>query len=209
MDNGIKHIVFRFFSYQKMADMLTEVSQAFNTLCVKYPRLKSILERCYSEIRNSELQVKESADESQAQKKQKVRKVLEESIDMRPLNTTFDSLLTETVKTEDELIAVLKRLTEAQAQDKKKILSFAARQGLLLKGAKERFNATMYKHVRNSCDFSSSYANFLISLYRLFERYPRLNYCCVALRFFCANMKLIQQICNENQVFWTNLSSLN
>ena len=188
-----------------MADMLTEVSQTFNTLSVKYPRLKSILERCYNEIRNSE-QEEDSADELQAQKKQKVKKVLEASIDMRPLNMTFDSLLTETARTEDELIEVLKRLTEAQAQDKKKILSFAARQGQLLKQAKERFNATMYKHVRNSCDFSSSYANFLISLYRLFEKYPRLNYCCVAVRFFCANMKLIQQICNENQGFWSHLS---
>ena len=182
--------------------MLTEVSQAFNTLSAKYPRLKSILERCYSEIRNSE-QENDGADELQAQKKQKVKQVLEASIDMRPLNITFDSLLTETARTEDELIEVLKRLSEAQAQEKKKILSFAARQGQLLKQAKERFNATMYKHVRNSCDFSSSYANFLISLYRLFEKYPRLNYCCVAVRFFCANMKLIQQICNENQGFWS------
>ena len=193
------------FHIKKMTDMLTEVSQAFNTLSVKYPRLKRILESCYNEIKNSE-QEKESADELQEQKKQKVKKVLEASIDMRPFNTTFDSLLTETAKTENELIEVLKRLTEAQAQGKKKILSFAARQGQLLKEAKERFNATMYKHVRNSCDFSSSYANFLISLYRLFEKYPRLNYCCVAVRFFCSNMKLIQQICNENQVFWANLS---
>ena len=77
------------------------------------------MERCYSEIKNSE-QEKESADELQAQKKQKVKKVLEATIDMRPLNITFDSLLTETARTEDELIEVLKRLTEAQAQDKKK-----------------------------------------------------------------------------------------
>ena len=132
-----------------------------------------------------------------------MKKVLEASIDMRPLNITFDSLPIETARTEDELIEVLKRLTEVQ--NKKKILSFAARQGLLLKEAKERFNATMY-NVRNSCDFSSSSANFLISLYRLFEKYPRLNYCCVAVRFLCANMKLIQQICNENQVCWAHLS---
>ena len=118
------------------------------------------MERCYNEIRNSE-QEKESADELQAQKKQKVKKVLEASIDMKLLSITFDSLLTETAGTEDELIEVLKRFTEAQAQDKKKILSFAAKQGLLLKEAKEHFNATIYKHVRNSCDFSSSYDNFL------------------------------------------------
>ena len=103
------------------------------------------MERCYSEIRNSE-QEKDGADELQAQKKQKVKKVLEAPIDIRPLNIKFDSLLTETVRTEDELIEMLKRLTEAQAQDKK-ILCFATRQGQLLKEAKERFNATIYKHI--------------------------------------------------------------
>lgn len=89
---------------------------------------------------------------------------------MRPFYTTFDDLLTEAANNEDQLIDVPKRLSEAQAQDKKKILSFAARQGQLLKEAKEQLGATMYKHVRNSCEFSSSYANFLISLYRLFKK---------------------------------------
>lgn len=167
--------------------MCTEVSQAFKMLSTKYPYLKKILDRCYNEIRNLEKE-KESEGELQAQKKQRVKHVL-------------DGLLSEAAKTENELIDVLKRLSEAQVQDKKKILSFAARQGLLLKEAKERLNATMYKHVRNSCEFSSSYANFLISLYRLFEKYLRLNYCSVAVRFICSNMKLIQKICCENQVF--------
>lgn len=149
---------------------------------------------------------KESEGELQAQKKQRVKHVLESSIDRRPLTTTFDGLLTEAAKTENELIGVLKRLSEAQVQNKKKILYFAARKGLLLKEAKERLNATMYKHVGNSSEFSSSYANFLISLYRLLEKYLRLNYCSVAVRFFCSNMKLIQELCCENQVFCSNLS---
>lgn len=113
---------------------------------------------------------------------------------MRPLTTTFDDLLTEAAKIENELIGVLKQLSEAQVQDKKKILPFAMRQGLLLKEAKERLSATMCKHVRNSGEFSSSYANLLRSLYRHFKKYPRLNYCSVAVRFFCSNMKLIQDI---------------
>ena len=186
-----------------MANMLTEVSQAFNTLSSNYPQLKNILDRCYNEIRNLE---KENADELQAQKKERVKYILESSINMRALNTAFDELLTEAANNENDSIDLLKKLTEAQAQEKKKILSFAARQGHLLKEAKERLGATMYKHVRNSCEFSSSYANFLISLHRLFEKYPRLNYCSVAIRFFCSNMKHIQNICHENQVFWSNLS---
>ena len=137
---------------------------------------------------------RESAEELQAQKKEKVKNVLESSINMRPLNTTFDDLLTEAANNEDQLIDVLKRLSEAQAPDKKKTLSFATRQGQMLKKAKEQLDATMYKHVRNSCEFSSSYANFLTSMNRLFEKYPRLNYCSVAIRFFCSNMKHTQNI---------------
>ena len=99
-----------------MANMLTEVSQAFNTLSRNYPQLKNILDRCYNEIRNFE---KENADELQAQKKERVKYVLESSIDMRALNTAFDELLTEAANNENDLIDLLKRLTEAQAQEKK------------------------------------------------------------------------------------------
>ena len=62
--------------------------------------------------------------------------VLESSINMRALNTAFDELLTEAANNENDLIDLLKKLTEAQAQEKKKILSFAARQGHLLKKQK-------------------------------------------------------------------------
>ena len=37
-----------------MANMLTEASQAFNTLSRNYPQFKNILDRCYNEIRNLE-----------------------------------------------------------------------------------------------------------------------------------------------------------
>ncbi len=98
-----------FFSQtNKMADMLTEVSQAFNTLRRNFPQLKNILDRCYNEIRNLQNK-RENADELQAQKKEKVKNVLESSINMRPLNTTFDDLLTEAANNEDQLIEVLKR----------------------------------------------------------------------------------------------------
>ena len=87
-----------------MANMLTEVSQAFNTLSRKYPQLKNILDRCYNEIRNLE---KESADELQAQKKERVKYVLESSINIRALNTAFDQLLTEAANNENDLLDLL------------------------------------------------------------------------------------------------------
>ena len=91
-----------------MTNMLTEVSQAFNTLTRNYPQLKNILDRCYNEIRNLE--------KLQAQKKERVKYVLESSINMRALNTAFDELLTEAANNENDVIDLLKKLTEAQAQ---------------------------------------------------------------------------------------------
>ena len=72
--------------------------------------------------------------------------------------------------------------------------------------AKETFETVMYKHVRDSCGFSGSYSNFLISLFKLFEEYPRLCYCSVPIRTFCSNMKLIREKCSEHKVFWSILS---
>ena len=113
--------------------MLTEVSQAFNTLSRNYPQLKNILDRCYNEIRNFE---KESADELQAQKKERVKYVLESSIDMRALNTAFDELLTEAANNENDLIDLLKKLTEAQAQEKKKIFILCRKTGTFIERSK-------------------------------------------------------------------------
>ena len=48
---------------------------------------------------------------------------------MRALNTAFDELLMAAANNENDLIDLLIKLTEAQAQETKKNLSFATRQG--------------------------------------------------------------------------------
>ena len=197
------------FSDKKMdhayGDMLKDVSQVFGQLSEKYPILEESLKRTYKEIEGLH-QEKENTDELGVRKKQRLRRLLEYSIDMTPLNTTYGGLLEEVASNEVELINLLKKLSQAIIDSKKKILSFAVRQGLLLKEAKETFETVMYKHVRDSCGFSGSYSNFLISLFKLFEEYPRLCYCSVPIRTFCSNMKLIREICSEHKVFWSNLS---
>ena len=185
-------------------EMLKDVSEVFDQLSKKYPILKGSLKRSYKEIEG--LHQEKGKMNILAQKKQRVRRLLEYSIDMTPLNTTYGGLLEEVASNESELIDLLKKLTQAIKDSKKKILSFAMRQGLLLKQAKETLETVMYKHIRDSCGFSGSYANFLISLFTLFEEYPRLCYCSIPIRTFCSNMKLIREICSENKVFWSNLS---
>ena len=190
----------------KMADsMLKDVAQAFDSLRFKYPFLKDSLVRCYKDIEKLQ-QNMGSTDGSQAHKKQKLKGLLESSIDLTPLNTTYEGLLEEMASNETELIEVLKNLSQAIINHKKKILFFAAKQGQLLKRAKDSFHNVMYRHIRDACQFSSSYANFLISLFDLFEKYPKLCYCGVPIRVFCSNMKIIREICDENEIFWSHLS---
>ena len=195
--------------------MLNVVAQVFDSLSTKYPFLEGSLKKCYKEIQIQFPEEKEKmdtwkeqgkTDESKARKKQKLQRLLEYSIDMAPLKTTCEGLLEEVPSNETELIDLLKKLSQATTSSKKKILSFVVKQGQLLKAAKEGLEAMMYKHVRDSCGFSSSYANFLISLFKLFEEYPRLCYCSVPVRTFCSSMKLIREICSENDIFWSNVS---
>ena len=63
----------------------------------------------------------------------------------------------------------------------------------------------MFKHVRDSCGFSTRYSNNLIALHLLFEKYPRLCYCAVPIRTFSMNMKVIREICEEDDIFWKNI----
>ena len=117
------------------------------------------------------------------------------------MGTTFDGLLEKTPLNEIQMIEVLKDLSTAITSHKKKMLYFAVKQGEHLKRAKNTFHNVMYKHIRDSCQFSSSYANFLISLFDLITKYPKLCYCGVPIRVFCSNMKIIREICDENAVF--------
>ena len=148
----------------------------------------------------------DATEERTQRRKEKIRKSLKSQNDMKPLQATFDGLINETARNEDELILLLNNLNDAIKDCKKKALPFAIRQGLLLhqaKGTYKRVRAT-YKHIVSSCNISPSYANFLISLWRLSEKYPRLNYCAVPIRMFRNNMKTINEICED--VFWSNLS---
>ena len=131
---------------------------------------------------------------------------MESSIDTTLLNTTYESLLEKTPSNETELIEVLKDLSQPITSHKKMMLYFAAKQGELLKRAKNALHNVMYKHIRDACQFSSSYANFLIFLSDLFGKYPKLCYCGVPIRVFCSNTKIIREICDENEIFWSHLS---
>lgn len=179
--------------------MLNDVRQSFDQLCEKYPEIKRNLNKCYQEI-----QAKYGATESSltTTKKENIKRMLVKFFDNTHLNVSYEGLVVEIAKNEDELISLLQKLSKAIMDCKKMMLLFAARQGLLLKQAKEFFQPQMFKHVRDSCGFSTSYANFLISLHNLFEEYPKLCYCAVPIRTFTANMKIIREICEEEPDVW-------
>ena len=183
--------------------MLQEVHHTLNNLGEKYPEIKPNLDKCFKDI-----QAKCAGEQatSKQERKKKIQDLLRKSMDMTRLQITYEGLVDEIALDEDALIQLVKKLSEAISSAKKKTTTFAARQGKLLADGKRYLSPQKFKHVRESCGFASSYANFLISLHKLMEEYPRLSYCAVAIRTFMANMKVIRGICEEEPDFWKNVS---
>ena len=183
--------------------MIQDVYQFFSNLQTKYPIIQPNLEKCFKEIQTKFVGEQVSSKED---KKGKVKKLLKSLMDMKHLEMSYQGLIDETASSENELIQLLKKLSEASLSCKKKTTLFASRQGKLLRDAKTFLSKPMFKHVRDMCGFTTRYVNFLISFYQLREEYPRLCYCAVPIRTFMLNMKIIREICEEEVVFWKNLS---
>ena len=182
--------------------MLQDVNETFSYLGTKYPTIKPYLTKCYTDIK--EKSVREQASLNQ-NRKENVKKLLKEFMNMNHLEMTYEGLINETASNEEDLIQLLGKLTKAISAYKKKNALFASRQGKLLKDGKIFLSRSKYKNIIQSCGFSTRYSNFLIALNELFEMYPRLCYCAIPVREFMANMKIIREICEENEIFWKNL----
>lgn len=110
-------------------------------------------------------------------------------------------MIDETASNENELIQLLKKLSEAFLSYKKKTTLFASRQGKLLRGGKtSSFTTNVQACSRCVGTQLSRSVNFLLSLYQLFEEYPRLCYCAVPIRSFMSNIKIILEICEEDAI---------
>lgn len=183
-------------------EMLEKVNVAFTALAKEYPTLQKHLDKCYQEIQTTE---HGKMNLQKIDRKEKIKKVLKSMVNTTHLYISYDGLVAEVATNEDELITLLKKLSTAILDCKKKILMFASRQGKLLKDAKTGLEPCMFKLVITSCDFSTSYSNFLISLYHLFEENPKLCYCTVPIRLFRNNMRIIREICGDEPDFWKNI----
>lgn len=181
--------------------MLNNVYQNFSILGEKYPRIKSNLEKCYKDI-----QAKHSLEQDipNEKKKEDIKKLLTKFMDMKHLEMSYDGLINETASSEEDLIKLLKNISEVILSYRKKTTLFAARQGKLLKDGKMFLTRLIFKRVQEACGFTPRYCNFLISLNQLFEEYPRLCYCAVPIRTFMSNIKIIRKICEEDCIFWKN-----
>ena len=98
-----------------------------------------------------------------------LKKLLMKFMNMNHLEMTYEGLIDETASNEEDLIQLLKKLTEAISAYKKKATLFAYRQGKLLKDGKIFLSRSNYKNVIQLCGFSNRYSNFLIALNKLFE----------------------------------------
>ena len=186
-----------------LATRLVETSMDNNQMIQDVYQIFSNLGKCFKEIQAKFVGEQVSSKED---KKGKVKKLLKSLMDMKHLEMPL-GLIDETASNENELIQLLKKLSEASLSCKRKTTMFASRQGRLLRDAKTFLSKPMFKHVRDMCGFTKRYVNFLISYYQLLEEYPRLCYCAVPIRTFMLSMKIIREICEEEvDVFWKNLS---
>ena len=185
--------------------MLKDVRQSFEQIIQKYPQIKGNLNKCYKEIEDIIMHTQATKEEKKIEKKEKIKTLLKKFNDKTFLDKSYEGLVYEVAENEDQLIEVINKLSKAIIDCKKKMLSFASRQGLLLKEAKQILEPHMFKHVRQSCGFCTSHTNFLIALHNLFETYPKLCYCAVPIRIFNANMVIIREICQEEPDFWSTV----
>jgi len=141
--------------------MVQDVYQTFSNLQTKYPIIQPNLQKCFKEIQTKFVGEQVS---SKKDKKGKVKKLLKSLMDMKHLEMSYQSLIDETASNENELIQLLKKLSEASSSCKKKTTMFASRQGRL-----------SFKSDVQACSrYVRVYVNFLISFHQLLEEYPRL-----------------------------------
>ena len=161
--------------------MLNDVRQSFEQIIEKYPQIKGNLNKCYQEIKakygttedltttmrpatkKGKMRPQATLGAMRIEKKEKIKRMLLKFYNDTRLDISYEGLVEDMARNEDELISILWKLSKA-ITDCKKMLLFAARQGLLLKQAKETLEPQMFKHVWESCGFSTSYTNFLIPL---------------------------------------------
>ena len=96
--------------------MLQDVYQSFSKLGENYPRIKSNLEKCYKDI-----QAKCDGEQfiPKENKKQKIKKLLTKFMDMKYLGMSYEGLINETASNEEELIQLLRKISEVILSYKK------------------------------------------------------------------------------------------
>ena len=187
-------------------ELLHDVNQSFHKLNTKYSDIEPYLQKCLEEIKEKFTGEKAPTSKPAMEvKKEKLKTLLTGSIDLENIYVNYDELTSQPPYSVVELMDLLKKLNQAGASSKKKATAFAARQGTLLKNAKEKLSRNKFKEVHESCGFKKRYVYFLILLSSLFEMYPKLQYCAVPIRTFMANLPIIKKICEEDRTLWSNI----
>ena len=98
-------------------------------------------------------------------------------------------------------VLTLRKLDDAAADARRQIVYFSCLQGQVLKRLKDISGKKMSQLLKLT-KYSQSHAYFLINLFELSDKYNKLMYSDLPIRFFKNNVKEIASICESEKVFF-------
>ena len=132
-------------------------------------------------------------------KSKDVKKILNASIKTDDAFKNYTDVKIKT-STEQDCIETLRLLNKAIVDAKRRIIYFSALQGQVLYELKEVSKCSMNDLFKKT-EYSQSHIYFLINLHKLIVNNPKLRHSDLPLSFFKANMKTINEICEEEDSF--------
>ena len=175
-------------------------------IIIRYPDSKEFIEQEKREMLEKFPQLGQTTPPPQKQIFEMVKETLHRSINVERRKCYHS--LDQDVKREtpEDCINSLNLLSRAIGNAHKDILYYSALQGEILKTLKELCSPESYRLIlRNNIDISKTHANFLLRFHDLVEKYPRLFFCELPQNYFMKNLKTIELVCDEEEVYWRNM----
>ena len=106
-------------------------------------------------------------------------------------------------KCDDDVRVERIRLVNQKLQNMEgELLMISCLKGYLLSNHKKSIGAKNFYEFCSNTNENHDYSLFLIRLYKLLEKYKKLQCCRLAVRFFRSKFTIIKEICNNNPEDW-------
>ena len=176
-----------------------KIDSVFNEMSERFPQMKEYIEVKREDLKDC-FEIKKEERKAREDKYEMVEKRLKESIN--PINTReIDTLVDDGATTIEQKIKRIKFLSQKLNCVKLLPLEYAVAQGNIFASVKKDGRKEYSKFIKD-VNFTISYANFLINLAKLINKYKILGKCNLPIRFFKQNFALIKDICKENKDDW-------